>query len=161
MWDSNSINYQGKLCNHVKLYYKHLRCLINISIPQLKFLGFFSLSIILFYQYICFYISFSFFSVMYSSKLQSNWSLEKGFLQLLACACFFSLCKKYFPLPQCLLDKLFQEGMNHICLLIPKRSHRCCKRNTNPTKKMWSPLVFSQWNVLVVASLISVIKDES
>lgn len=132
MWDSNSINYQEKLSNHVKLYYKHLCCLINISIPQLKFLDFFYQHYTLFYQYI-----FSFFSVMYSSKLQSNWSLEEGFLQLSACVCFFSLCKKYFPLPQCLPDKLFQGGMNHTCLLILKCSRRWCTETHTPPTRFW------------------------
>lgn len=160
MWDSNLINYQGKLCNHVKLYYNYLCCLINISIPQLKFLGVFLSAL---YFSISIYV---FISVFPFSQLciQTNYkAIDHGrrvsynFLPVFASP----LCKKYFPLPQCLPHKLFQEGMNHICLLIPKRSHRCCTRNTNPAKKIWSPLVFFQWNVLVVASLISVTKDES
>lgn len=109
MWDSNSINYQGKLCNHVKLYYKHLCCLINISIPQLKFVGFFLLAL---YFSISIYV---FISVFPFSQLciQANYkAIDHGrrvsynFLPVFAS----SLCKKYFPLPQCLPHKLLKKA---------------------------------------------------
>lgn len=92
MWDSNSINYQGKLCNHVKLYYKHICCLINISIPQLKFLGFFSQHYTFLSVYMFLYQFFLFLSYVFKQTTKQLITGE-GF-PTTSCLCLLLLSAK-------------------------------------------------------------------